>query len=642
MIVDIALDCNGKQLYQVHESSKFIRKEMPKSTKFYGDAVDSEGEEKTPIRRILGTISPRTLNKKFSEEEDEEKDDDRIKQEHEEFNVKGFNYEYADLRQSHGEGDGHSNNDYIMPNEDSRSGEIISEDITKSHDIWSEDVEQAFEEILSIIPKKGLSKIKISGRSCGRNELISDYILTKTGKFRTRKQVSSHIQVIKNLGQKVDIIRLINDGPTFRDEAEQAQNMKTFEEIFSKINLDKSLGLNKKRQFHDISLGQQKGPNVISPILGKKVNKHNPLYMQSISLENFYMSVYDNLLANPIVLTVQNCQQVRNLKLKPNANISNRFPDLNEFKNFPIVHNLVNIYLPPLPINYSIDSGLKANIFLKDDTTDTPVSIFTIVYRYGKEIFKVNENVKLNENQNFLLKFWKYFLANELSENLNHITIKQVVHQQLDLSDSVESIEQRTVTNIKLSKSKIKSVLLWEFLKVEDPKAAITTTSRITLPDEIVPQAVKYNNNNFNDIGSINSTPAQQYPPFTSQSLPNVTQIKEEMTFETNDKQKFLKPHSITKKFQSLNEYDYYSQPYYQSYNQGLPPQAPATAQAIGGSAALGLGPIPGQQMPPLHPNQASLIQSQALQNNTGMPQAIPLGMDYDYQFLYEPNYPEY
>lgn len=34
IIVDVALDANGKQLYQIHESSKLVRKEMPRSTNF--------------------------------------------------------------------------------------------------------------------------------------------------------------------------------------------------------------------------------------------------------------------------------------------------------------------------------------------------------------------------------------------------------------------------------------------------------------------------------------------------------------------------------------------------------------------------------------------------------------------------------
>ncbi|GAA6026940.1 hypothetical protein JCM8097_005980 [Rhodosporidiobolus ruineniae] len=66
-------------------------------------------------------------------------------------------------------------------------------------DVWPRELEEAFHTALRLLPRLGRKKILVNNKPCGRNELIGGYIERKTGKARSRKQVSSHIQVLKNM-----------------------------------------------------------------------------------------------------------------------------------------------------------------------------------------------------------------------------------------------------------------------------------------------------------------------------------------------------------------------------------------------------------------------------------------------------------
>ncbi|KAG9318427.1 TEA/ATTS domain family-domain-containing protein [Chiua virens] len=85
---------------------------------------------------------------------------------------------------------------------------------TRYEDVWPEDVHAAFMEAVALYPPMGKRRLKYyrlpthenenlaaanRTKSFGRCQLIQSYILEKTGKSRSRKQVSSHLQRLKKI-----------------------------------------------------------------------------------------------------------------------------------------------------------------------------------------------------------------------------------------------------------------------------------------------------------------------------------------------------------------------------------------------------------------------------------------------------------
>ena len=86
-------------------------------------------------------------------------------------------------------------------------------------DVWPVEVEDAFHAALRIVPKLGRKKVLVRGKPCGRNELVAEYIRRLTGQLRSRKQVSSHIQVLKNLRKNDKLFMELVSEPTDGEES---------------------------------------------------------------------------------------------------------------------------------------------------------------------------------------------------------------------------------------------------------------------------------------------------------------------------------------------------------------------------------------------------------------------------------------
>lgn len=354
-----------------------------------------------------------------------------------------------------------------QPHEDSKTGmsqlAFNSHEFTDSKNvnfdsIWSSDVEDAFQEALSMIPKNGLKKNKICRMALGRNQFISMYIEAITGEKRTPKQISSHIQTILRSNKNKRLTQLIKHGSPNNTDIQSK-----FHQIFSVIIEAKG----KKPESKFLMRPKQVKSSYVKSILFSQPNRLETL-LPSIVVCSEQIKKFPNLLVNLHSIRELMFHELTDTKVSDLPSIP-----------IPLIYSHSKIYLPNVE-NYDLNDDINCGNEIElvfHELKNLQLGVLTMAYCKNQKIsedFVLIQSDRKQYNLDFTKKFWTSRITTKVEEYQKNMNVPNWFNEveAITLEHYIVSVSNNGMANICIDY--IQSIVISDFEYCTDAESCET------------------------------------------------------------------------------------------------------------------------------------------------------------------------
>ncbi|KAI9682245.1 MAG: hypothetical protein M1817_000299 [Caeruleum heppii] len=370
--------------------------------------------------------------------------------------------------------------------------------------VWPDHLEAVFQKALVDIECMGRRKLSQNGKPCGRNELISAYIKKHTGEIRTRKQVSSHIQVLKgHLKQVPGFMKLVTPK---EDNPITNETLQRIAERLRPLNHYSHSPHSSQGTYYD------NGPSANADLLGPHVSTSPSINVRPVKFEiSIFHPDKARLVTKPFhtYTTLTNTPYLPPVPLEHLRNWRDNFPRLASLHHsgavdcgITLLESSLNM-TPPTSSLTGCRLGTGFEVLASSSLAGFDWNYVTNIYDAGQAVCNDTNTLTCDEgdassdggkiklNPPFASEFWAQLFMDlsverrYLEEHGDHRTAEEIARRHLrNISAVQELYATPSVPNNDGSRacSKLVAVFLWKFSKTRPGEADGRTTWRSLIP----------------------------------------------------------------------------------------------------------------------------------------------------------------